>query len=113
MRVYIAGPYGDTNSDWKIQQNVDRADETARNVLAAGHNVFCPHKMTHRWEKDTRFTTQDFIDLDLSFISLWADCILRIPGESKGADIEVDYARMLRLPIYDLADFPWSSCNRT
>jgi nucleoside 2-deoxyribosyltransferase len=47
--VYVAGPYrADT---WgEVIANVGRASDVAATLLRDGHNVICPHTMTHTFE---------------------------------------------------------------
>ena len=99
MRVYVAGPYGDTQPKEIIAENVRRADELGRLLLFRGHQVYVPHKMAHHWEDDPLLTLDMFRELDDSFITHWAEAIVRIPGESKGADWEMARARQLGLVV--------------
>ena len=102
MRIFIAGPYGDHNTKDIIACNVAIADRVARNFLAQGHQVYCPHKMAWGWECDHRLTRDVFLDLDRSFLKHWAEAIYRIPGISPGADAEIRYAEQLGLIILDV-----------
>jgi hypothetical protein len=45
------------------------------------------------------FTYEDWLALDFSCISV-CDALLRLDGDSKGADREVAYARSLGIPVY-------------
>ena len=99
MRVFIAGPYGDHNPKDVIARNVARADLVARDLLAQGHQVYCPHKMSWGWEDDARLTREQFLALDKSFLEHWAEAIVRIPGVSPGADGEMARARELGLIV--------------
>ncbi len=42
---------------------------------------------------------QDWIDLDLEWVKS-CDCLLRLDGESKGADMEVALAESLGIPVF-------------
>ena len=97
MRVFIAGPYGDRNPKAVIAQNVAIANHVARDLMASGHQVFCPHTMSWGWEDDTRLNEDQFKALDMTFLRLWAEAIIRIPGRSGGADAEMNEARRLGL----------------
>ena len=99
MRVFIAGPYGDHKPRDVIAENVRRADKVARDLMAQGHQVYCPHTMSHGWEDDDRLTREQFLALDRSFLLLWAEAIYRIPGESAGADGEMLDAEVLGLKV--------------
>lgn len=112
FRIYVAGPYGDHNPKEIIQQNVDNADAVSRELLKRGHLPFCPHKMTHHWEDDGGLVLDDFMRLDFSMIRTWADCLLRLPGDSKGSDAEVEFALSLDKPVYyDIDEVPLAENN--
>ena len=102
MRVFIAGPYGDHNTKEVIAENVRKADEVARNLMAQGHEVYCPHKMSWGWEDDKRLTREQFLALDRSYLVHWAEAIIRLSGYSKGADSEMELAEELGLVIIEL-----------
>jgi hypothetical protein len=40
----------------------------------------------------------DWLDMDFSWIKV-SDIVLRLPGESKGADMEVEYAERIGVPV--------------
>ena len=100
MRIFISGPYGDHNPKDVIAENVRKADEAARLLMAQGHQVYCPHKMSWGWEDDTRLTREMFLELDKSYLKYWAEAIYRISGESPGADGEIELAIILGLEIF-------------
>ncbi|KKL55433.1 hypothetical protein LCGC14_2255480 [marine sediment metagenome] len=100
MRIFVAGPIGDTNPQDVIDRNVAIADEVGRDLLHMGHQVFIPHTMTYNWQKDMRLTRDQILELDKSFIVHWAEALYRIPGHSIGAEGEVALARALGLPIF-------------
>ncbi len=100
MRIFVAGPYGDHNPKDILAQNVARADQVARDLMARGHQVYCPHKMSHGWEDDIRFGREEALALDKSFILHWAEALYRLPGQSPGADGEVEMAESLGLPVF-------------
>jgi len=100
VRIYVAGPYGDHNPPEVIAENVRRADEAARELLVMGHLPFCPHKMTHHWEQDSRLTPSHYLTLDTDILLRWADALFRLPGESKGSDREEELARAFGMPVF-------------
>lgn len=99
MRVYIAGPY--TKGD--VALNVRDAILAGDAVLKAGHTPFIPH-LTHFWHMVCPGPYQQWIDLDLKWLPL-CDALIRLPGESSGADGEATLARTLGIPVYTLEEF--------
>ena len=105
MRIFVAGPYGDHNPKEIITANVARADKVARDLMAQGHQVYCPHKASWGWEDDPRLTREQYLELDRSFLRYWAEGIIRIPGDSPGADGEMTLATWLGLQVLDFEKF--------
>ncbi len=96
MRVYIAGPY--TNGD--TEANVLAAMEVADQVLTAGHTPFLPH-LFHFWHRVFPHEYQAWTDMDMEWLSL-CEALIRLPGESSGADAEVKLADELGIRVYEL-----------
>jgi hypothetical protein len=93
-RIYIAGPY--TRGDVAI--NVRRAVEIATSLVDQGYAVYLPH-LTHFWHLISPHEYQYWLDIDHQWLPL-CDAVLRIPGESRGADKEADLATSLGIPVY-------------
>mgnify|MGYP001590497433 FL=1 len=101
MRIYIAGPYtlGDTIA------NVRAAIEAAEALLAKGHTPYIPHLST-LWHLVAPHPAEFWYAYDLKWLTL-CDAVLRLPGESVGADAEVKAALVADKPTYyDLAAVP-------
>ena len=94
MRIYVAGPY--TKGD--VAENVRKAIEVGNNLRALGHTPYIPH-LTHFWHMIYPHEYQYWMDLDIEWL-LQCDALFRIPGESAGADIEVEIAGKYDLLIY-------------
>lgn len=94
MRIYIAGPY----SGGDVAQNVSTAIYEGDYVARLGHIPFIPH-LTHFWHMFLSHEYEFWMAQDMEWLKL-CDAILRIPGESKGADREVEVARKLGLIVY-------------
>ncbi len=93
--VYIAGPYTVPNPE----QNVKNAVDAAELVLAAGMIPHIPH-LSHYWHtihKEHDWETWLKIDCE---ILLRCDAVLRLPGESKGADHEMKIATDKWIPVF-------------
>lgn len=95
-RVYVSGPY--TLGD--VALNVRRATEVADILIKAGHFPYLPH-LTHFWHIQHPGPYQQWMGLDLAWLKV-SECIVRIPGESKGADIEVAKAAEWAIPLVTL-----------
>ena len=91
--IYIAGPLSG-----KPSRGVRDAIAAADNVLALGGLPFIPH-LTHFWDMISPKPYKQWIDYDREFIYR-CDALLRLPGESTGADMEVRYAREWNIPVF-------------
>lgn len=94
IRVYVSGPY--TKGDQVI--NVRNAVLASDRLFTDGYFPYCPH-LTHLWHTIAPRPWQDWMNLDLEWIAA-CDCLLRLPGESKGADMEIAKAIELGIPVY-------------
>lgn len=93
LRIYIAGPY--TLGD--VAVNVRNAIEVADRIIAKGHTPFIPH-LSHFQHLLFPRPYEDWIRLDNEWVKC-CDILLRLEGESKGADQEVELAKSLGLKI--------------
>ena len=97
--VYIAGPY--TKGD--VAVNVKNALKTATMLLGNGFIPYVPH-LTHFWHLVFPLAYDKWLEYDNEFLRL-CDFLLRIPGESNGADKEEDFAKSLNIPVcYNLTE---------
>jgi len=94
-RVYVAGPY----SSGDVAANVRNAYAAATRLADAGFAPFVPHH-THFWHLLFPRPYEEWLTLDLAFLPC-CDVVLRLPGESSGADAEVRKAKTLRIPVFD------------
>ena len=93
-RVFIAGPY----SKGDVAQNVKRAMDVANDLIEAGFAPFCPH-LTHFLHMNHHQPYDKWLDIDRMYLEV-CDAVLRIPGESNGADLEVKKAKELGIPVF-------------
>jgi hypothetical protein len=93
-KIYVAGPY--SNGD--VAVNVRNAFQAANDLAELGFAPFVPH-YTHFWHLIFPHDYEFWLMLDREFIPL-CDAILRIPGDSNGADKEVEYAVEIGIPIF-------------
>lgn len=92
--VYIACPY--TIGD--VAVNVHNAFMIADQLAELGFIPYVPI-WTHFWHLVSPHPYEFWTELDLEFVKR-CDCILRIGGESKGADNEIEFAKHLNIPAY-------------
>lgn len=94
MKIYIAGPLtlGDTIT------NIKKAIETAEIMTKKGHTPFIPHLSSY-WHFLFPHEYDFWIEQGLEWLK-FCDGLFRIPGKSKGADIEVKEAERLGIPVY-------------
>jgi len=99
-KVYIAGPY--TKGD--VVLNVRAAITMAEGVAAHGHIPYVPHT-TMLWHMIMPHTPEFWYQYDKEWLA-HCDALIRIPGESVGADAEVEKAEELGIQVYySLGDF--------
>lgn len=92
--IYVAGPY--TKGD--VAMNVRTALEAGERLTARGLAVFIPH-LTHFWHFAFPHPYEFWLAQD-DQILYRCDAVLRIPGESSGADKEVATAGGLKIPVF-------------
>lgn len=92
--VYIAGPYskGDT------VHNIHAALQAAETVVGLGCEPYIPH-LTAFWHLVVPHNYEFWMARDEAWL-LKCDAVLRIPGESEGADREVGVALLHGIPVY-------------
>ena len=102
MKIYIAGPY--TKGD--VAHNVKNAIFAGNQVAERGHTPFIPH-LTHFWHLIWPHDYAFWLGQDAVWL-VECDAVLRIPGDSVGADQEIEMARGLGKIIYlSLAEVPF------
>lgn len=105
-RVYVAGPI----SKGDLQHNLNQAREAGLALLKAGYAPWVPH-LTAYFAGDTPealpsgTTCAEWYGVDLPWVAV-SEAVLRLPGESVGADLEVQCARENGIPVfYSLEEF--------
>lgn len=94
MRVYVAGPI----TLGPLEQNIRNAMDAARVLMENGFEPFVPHL----WCFFQIVYPQEYkrwIKLDNAYLDV-CQALLRIPGESRGSDEEVRYARAAGIPVF-------------
>ncbi len=106
-RVYIAGPI----SKGDIVVNVQQASAAFFGLLKGNVAPWCPHWSVYAggmpayscpYPEATPSGTchADWMGVDLPWVAV-AEAVLRIPGESTGADAEVAEAKRLGIPVFE------------
>lgn len=94
LKVYIASPY--TVGD--VGVNVKRQIDTAHELLDKGFSPYAP-LLAHFLHIARPRAYDEWVLLDDEWLEV-CDAVLRLPGESKGADREVALAKELSIPIF-------------
>lgn len=101
MLIYVSAPY----SLGDVVINVRFACEIGDKILVRGHIPFVPH-LTHFWHYLSPKSWEEWLKID-SVIVGKCDALLRIGGESKGADMEVEIAKSKGILVYyNICDIP-------
>lgn len=93
VRVFISSPYtlGDTCDNVRVQHDAFRA------LIDLGHIPFAP-LLSHYQQMIHPMRWDEWIKWDLAWLEQ-CQVVLRLPGESKGADLECARAEELFLPV--------------
>lgn len=94
-RIYVSGPL---TSSGNVLENLDRAMSAARALIAAGFAPFCPH-LTYHVDPRGEYPHDLWMEIELPWVAV-ADALLRLPGESLGADLEVKAAEEAGIPVF-------------
>lgn len=92
-RVYIASPY--TNGD--VAENVAVQIAAAHKLLDLKYCPVVP-TLSHFMHLSRQRPYEDWMEMDFALLEM-CDVLLRLPGESAGADREVARARELGIPV--------------
>jgi len=94
IKVYIASPYTKGDVAINVKNQIDIADV----LMNRGYAPFVP-LYSHFQHMAHPRPYQDWIKIDLEWV-LSCDCVLRLPGESSGADGEIAHAKKYHIPVY-------------
>jgi nucleoside 2-deoxyribosyltransferase len=93
-RIYVAGPMAKGDREENIRRGIDAGNA----LVAEGYAVFIPH-LNVLWEKHHPKTFEEWLSHDLEWVAA-CDAVLRLSGESKGADLEVEFCRVRGIPVF-------------
>lgn len=105
MIIFVAGPYS-AKIQRRIEDNVNAAIDAGIEILRKGHTPFIPH-LTHLVDQRA---VQTGIELDWSDFVRWSLAILPLCdavlflGSSPGADLELQKATSLGIPVFNSID---------
>lgn len=104
MKIYVAGPYTTGNTI----TNVRRAILAGEKLRQLGHTPYIPH-MNMLWELLSPQSYDFWLELDMEWLAE-CDAVLRLSGESPGADLEEAFCKGRGIPVYhhvrDIPDAP-------
>jgi hypothetical protein len=107
MLVLIAGPYrsGTGDDPVKMAANLARLEEAAWPIFAAGHVPIVGEWVALPVVRSAGATVFDPLAEQVMYPTAQrllehCDAVLRVPGESTGADQDVAIARRRALPVY-------------
>lgn len=95
MRIYVAGPM---TTKGNVYDNMSQAFAAADWLMSLGHSPYLPH-LTLFWNLISHHEWEEWLRLDESWLAV-CDCLVRLPGESKGADREVKFCEANNIPVY-------------
>jgi len=99
--VYIAAPYTLGDTFLNIRQVID----VANTLWDKGYLPFIPH-LTAFWHLVYPKDYEEWLEYGQEWVR-HCNILLRLPGESPGADKEVKLAKTLGIPVYyDINDLP-------
>ncbi len=94
-KVYISGPL---TSSGNVLENIDRAMEATRQLIGLGFAPFCPH-LTYHVDPAEQIPHHVWMEIALPWVDV-ADAVLRLSGESVGADLETERAEAVGVPVF-------------
>ncbi len=103
IKVYIASPYTQGDVAVNVKTQLDYHDK----LMSHGFTPFAP-LLTHFVHMAHPRKYKDWLKHDLEWLKV-CDVMLRLPGESHGADIEEEYCKNNNIPVFtnlfDLLDW--------
>ena len=98
-RVYVAGPI---NTGGNVSANVRAGVDAAERLLNAHLFPYCPH-LTHFWDILYPHDRSVWLALDHEWL-ITCDALVRLPGDSLGADQEVVWAIEVGIRVLNSTD---------
>lgn len=98
IAVYIASPYTKGDQAINVRESLLIADKLACNGFAV-----CAPLLSHLWHFLCPHPIEFWMEQDFEWVRR-CDVLLRLPGESHGADQEVALAKSLGKPVFYSVD---------
>lgn len=95
LKIYISGPITIGNQE----ANVTQAMQAHHELMDLGYYPFCPH-LGYYLDRMQERPWKEWIEHDLQWIE-HCDALLRLPGDSVGAEIEARFAKHLEKMVFD------------
>jgi hypothetical protein len=102
MYVYLSGPI--THNPKKTFFRISEAGKIHCELMRRGFFPFTPHLLSLADMIDGGIGYEDWMNYDLAWI-LKCDLLIRLPGESTGADREVGYAKAHNIAVVSWEKF--------
>lgn len=99
-RIYLSGPITKGNRTHNFYQ----ACQAHKLLMAAGYSVLNP-MLTMLHPDEPNIPHGQWLASDLPWVEV-SDCVIRLPGESVGADMETAHARDMGVPVFGPEVFP-------
>lgn len=100
--VYISGPMTGDGTPEEMQRNVLAAWEIFKLLIERGFSPLCPH-FSGLVPEHTDLTREEWVANDLHWVGR-ADAVLRLHGDSDGADDEVLHATHCGVPVFSTVE---------
>ena len=96
-KIYIASPYWNDNYIVRAE-NVMRQIKAADKLLSEGYLPFWPLH-SHFIEQHYHREESVWLNISLQWLT-YMDALVRLDGDSKGADLEVTHAQSINIPVF-------------
>lgn len=102
LYVYLSGPL--TTGTQNVMANIAEAMRVGRELRKLGYGVYIPH-LGYFWEVayPGEWNYDNCLEYDADWINK-CDALYRLPGQSTGADREVNYAISDDIPVLHSID---------
>jgi len=97
-RVYLVGPYATGD----VAVNVRNSMAVAEELMNLGYAPYCPY-LTHFWHMAFPHKYREWRKLHDEWLSC-ANAVLRMPGESSVAHLQIRTADELGIPVFSSVD---------